>query len=76
MQSLTHFIRDTLLGVPLGKQFGAQSRPHNVGPALSAKLFATRTVFLKKQQNICKVLNNFCSRQFFFKMAEILPSIQ
>ena len=44
---LTLFMRDTLLGVPLGKQFGSQSRPHIVGPALRAKLFATRTIFLQ-----------------------------
>jgi len=44
-------MRDTLLGVPLGKQFGSQSRPHNVGPALRAKLFATKQCFFKKLQD-------------------------
>merc|ERR1712226_752481 len=44
---LTYCMRDTFLRVPIGKQFGSQSRPHNVGPALRAKLFATKTLFLK-----------------------------
>ena len=49
-------MRDTLLGVSLGKQFGSQIRPHIVGPDLRAELFKTRTVFL---QTITSYLQNF-----------------
>ena len=49
------YLRNTLLGVPLGKQIGPQIRPHIVGPDLKAKLFAAKSIFLKKMT------------QYFFK---------
>jgi len=49
ISSLTHFMRDTILGLPLGKQFCSRSRPHIVGTAPRVKLFATRTIFLTRR---------------------------
>ena len=62
---LTHFMRDTLLGVPLGKQFGSQIRPHIVGPDPRSNLLTTGSTFYQK---LLKTFQNF----EFFPAADVI----
>ena len=58
-------MRDILLGVPLGKQFGSQIRPHIMGPVLRAKLFADKSIFQYSRvdfDNDWKVITFFIGR--------------
>ena len=73
---LTHFMRDTLLGVPLGKQVGSQIRPHIVGPDLRSNLFAARSIFYQKLPKSFQIFELFLEQTTFQNGRQILPSIQ
>ena len=69
-------MQDTLLGVPVGKPFDSQIRPHIVGPDLRVELFATKTIFLQNITRYLQSLEYFLQQTNIFNMAEILPSMQ
>jgi len=69
-------MQDTLLDVPLGKQFDSQSRPHIVGPDLRGKLFAAQNNISLKIDKIFVKFWIISAVDTIFKMAEnIIPAL-